>query len=337
MRLAILDDYQGIALRQVDWASVPGVTVVPFRDHVADEARLADRLAGFQAVMRIRERTPLTRRVVEACPDLKLILATGMRNAGSIDLAACDERGTTVCATDALHQTTVEVTWLLILSLMRNATAETASLRAGGWQLGLGRGLAGRTLGIVGFGNMGRPVARIAAGFGMKVIAWSPNLTPERTDPHGVECVSKAALLERSDVVTIHIPLVPETRGLVGEAELQRMRPGAVIVNTSRPQILDERALVSALETGRIAGAGLDVFETEPLPADHPFRRLPNVVATPHVGFVTQENYAIFFAQSLENLAAYRAGRPIRTISAARPFLPDSQVAMQMHSGSAFG
>jgi phosphoglycerate dehydrogenase-like enzyme len=255
-----------------------------------------------------------------------------MRNAGSIDLAACNELGITVSTTDALHQTTVEITWFLILSLMRQTPRETASLRSGGWQVGLGRGLDGRTLGILGLGNMGIPVARIARNFGMKVAAWSPNLTPERTAPHGVECVSQEELFSRSDVLSIHMPLGPKTRGIVTRADLERMKPTAYLVNTSRPQLVDEEALIEFLEQRRIAGAGLDVYGIEPLPGDHPFRHLPNVVATPQIGFVTEENYEIFYRESLENLAAYCKGSPIRTISAANPFLPDSQVSRQMHA-----
>jgi phosphoglycerate dehydrogenase-like enzyme len=282
--------------------------------------------------MRIRERTEFPRRVLERLPRLKLILATGMRNARSLDLAAADELGITVSTTDALHQTTVELTWGLILSLMRRLPQETASLRAGGWQVGLGQGLAGKTLGIIGLGNMGIPVSRIGRILDMNVIAWSRNLTPERSRPHDVECVTKERLFQTSDVVTLHLPHSDITEGTVGAAELAMMKAGAFLINTSRPRLVDEEALVSALALGRIAGAGLDVFEIEPLPSDHPFRLLPNVIATPHIGFVTKENMRIFFEQSLQNLLAFVAGRPINTITAERPFLPDSQVAQQMHA-----
>ncbi|MBX3567853.1 MAG: D-2-hydroxyacid dehydrogenase family protein [Rhizobiaceae bacterium] len=332
MRLAILDDYQGVAASMVDWASISGVSVVPFRDHVHDADELVARLTGFDAVMRIRERTSFTRDILRRLPQLKLILATGMRNARSLDLTATDDLGITVCTTDALHQTTVEVTWALILSLTRNLPRETGALRHGGWQQKLGKGLGGRTLGIVGLGNMGIPVSQIARIFGMKVIAWSRNLTPERTAPHGVECVTKEELFRRSDVITLHLPLSDTTDGTVGAAEIALMKHDAVIINTARPQLMDEAALVAALKEGRIGGAGLDVFEIEPLPADHPFRTLPNVVATPHIGFVTEENMRMFYEQSLANLAAFRAGTPINVISANAPFLPDSQVAQQMHA-----
>ena len=332
MRLAILDDYQGVALQIVDWSRVPQVAVVPFRDHVHEQDQLVARLAEFDAVMRIRERTEFPRSVLERLPRLKLILATGMRNARSLDLQAADDLGITVSTTDARHQTTVEVTWALILSLTRRLPQETASVRAGGWQIGLGEGLAGKTLGVVGLGNMGVPVARIAQIFGMRVIAWSRNLTAERTAPHDVECVSKDELFRRSDVVTIHLPHSDTTEGTVGADEIAAMKQTAFLINTARPQLVDEAALVSALQGGRIAGAGLDVFESEPLPAGHPFRTLPNVVATPHIGFVTHENMKTFFAESLENLVAYLGGKPINTISADQPFLPDSQVARQMHA-----
>ena len=331
MRLAILDDYQGLAHRFVDWGKARGVTVVAFRDHVVDPDALVARLADFDAVMRIRERTEFPAAVLKQLPRLKLILATGMRNNRSLDLAAADQLGITVSTTDALHQTTVEVTWAMILGLFRRMPQECASLRAGAWQAGLGRGLAGKTLGVVGLGNMGIPVATIGRAFGMSVVAWSPNLTPERTAPHGVACVSKGELFETSDAITVHMPLSDRTIGLVGVSEIARMKPDAFIVNTSRPQIVDEQALIAALRDNRIGGAGLDVFEQEPLPDGHPFRTLPNVLATPHIGFVTEENYRIFFEESLENLLAYRNGNPIRTITAAQPFRPDSQVAKQMH------
>ncbi len=332
MRLAVLDDYQGVALDIVGWSRVPEVVVVPFRDHVHEEDQLVARLVEFDAIMRIRERTALPRSVLERLPRLKLILATGMRNARSLDLQAADDLGITVCTTDALHQTTVEVTWALILSLMRDLPRETASLRAGGWQVGLGRGLAGKTLGIVGLGNMGVPVAKIAKVFGMRVIAWSRNLTPERTAPHDAECVSKIELFRQSDVVTIHLPHSDTTEGTVGASEIAAMKKTAFLINTARPQLIDEAALVSALRENRIAGAGLDVFGIEPLPAAHPFRTLPNVVATPHIGFVTEENLQTFFQVSLENLSAYLLGEPINRISATQPFLPQSQVAQQMHA-----
>ena len=332
MRLAVLDDYQGLALTQVDWSSAMGVTVVPFKDHVHDVDELVARLSEFDAVMRIRERTEFPRAALERLPRLKLILATGMRNAKSIDLAAADALGIVVCTTDALHQTTVELAWAFILCLSRRVLDEALSVRSGGWQTGLGFGLAGRTLGVVGLGNMGIPVATIGRAFGMKVVAWSPHLSAERASPHGVSAVTKQQLFRDADVISIHMPLSDATIGLVGRDELALMKPGAFLVNTSRPHLVDQPALIDALRQRRIGGAGLDVFDIEPLPAGHPYRTLPNVIATPHIGFVTAENYQIFFEESLQNLQAFLSGKPIRTINAATPFLADSQVAMQ-HNG----
>ena len=332
MRLAILDDYLGLAQTIVDWGVVPGLAVVGFRDHVHDQNELIERLSEFEIVMRIRERTEFPRNVLSRLPKLKLILATGMRNARSIDLPAADELGIVVCTTEAQHQTTVEVTWALILGLFRSMPQETASLRAGGWQVSLGRGLAGKTLGVLGLGNMGIPVAQIAQLFGMNVIAWSRNMTPERAGIHKVQSVSKEALFSQSDVITIHMPLSDATLGLVAATDLARMKKDAFLVNTSRPQIVDERALFEVLEKRLIGGAGLDVFETEPLPLHHPYRSMPNVLATPHIGFVTKENMEEFFQTSLKNLLAFLAGTPINVINGARPFLPDSQVSKQMHA-----
>ena len=327
MKIAVLDDYQGVATQLVDWSVVDGVTIVPFRDHVIEEAELVARLSGFEAIMRIRERTDLTRSVLEALPGLKLILATGMRNARSLDLAAADEHGITVCATDVHHTTTVEVVWLMLLALFRGYRGESELLRSGGWQWGLGRGLEGKTLGIVGLGKMGQPVAKIAQAFGMNVIAWSPNLTAERTALLGVECVSKEGLFRRADAITIHMPDTNATKGIVGASEIALMKPTAFLINTARPALVDDDALIAALMERRIAGAGIDVFEQEPLPKDHVYRTLPNVIATPHIGFVTLENYEIFFRQSLENLQAYLKGSPIRVISNEKPFLKTSPMA----------
>ena len=333
MKLAILDDYQSVAHKFVDWSVVPDLKVVSFNDHVLYEDELISRLGDFDAVMRIRERTEFSRQVLESLPNLRLILATGMRNARSIDLVATDELGVTVCTTDALHQTTVEVTWLLILALFRGFPAEYQLLRSGGWQFGVGTGLAGKTLGVLGLGNMGTPVAKIGQGFGMDVIAWSPNLTPKRTKPFDVKYVSKEELFRQSDALTIHIPHTDTTEGLVNAHSISLMKPGAFLINTSRPKLVDEVALINALETNALGGAGLDVFEIEPLPRDHIYRTLHNVIATPHLGFVTEENYQIFFGESRQNLEAYLRGKPIRVITRNNPFLPESQVAGQMHRG----
>ena len=314
MRLAILDDYHDLAFKMADWSQLQDVSVVSYSDHVDDVDRLVDRLSEFDAVMRIRERTHFPRSVLRRLPRLKLLLATGMRNARSINLEAAHELGITVCTTDAIHATTVEITWAFILGLFRRVHQEAASLRAGGWQRELGAGLDGKTLGVLGLGNMGIPVARIGQAFGMKVIAWSPNLTPERAAEHQVECVAKADLFRRSDAVTIHVPQVDATIGIVSADDIARMKPGAFLVNTSRSQLVDQEALIDALVHGRIAGAGIDVFDIEPLPLNHPYRWLPSVLATPHIGFVTEENFRIFFSQSFENIQAWLKGEPIRVV-----------------------
>jgi phosphoglycerate dehydrogenase-like enzyme len=327
MRLAILDDYHGIAKTIVDWTRVPGLSVVAFRDHVDDVDELVTRLDSFDAVMRIRERTPFTRAVLDRLPRLKLILATGIRNAKSLDLAATDERGIVVCTTHARAEVTVELTWALILGLCRRIVDEVASVRSGGWQRHLGIGLAGRTLGVVGLGHIGVPVAEVGRTFGMNLLAWSPNMTTERAAAHGAQAVAKTELFARSDVVTVHMPHTVATTGIVDAQCIGAMQRHAYFINTSRSQLVDQAALIEALQQRRIAGAGLDVYESEPLPADHPYRTLTNVVATPHIGFVSEENMRIFFEQSLENLQAYLAGAPIRQITAAAPFRPDTHVA----------
>jgi phosphoglycerate dehydrogenase-like enzyme len=314
VRLAILDDYHGVAFKLADWSKLKDVAVVSYSDHVYDADRLIERLSEFDAVMRIRERTHFPRSVLERLPRLKLLLATGMRNTNSVDLAAAQDLGIIVCTTDAIHATTVELVWAFMLNLFRRVPQESASLRAGGWQLELGGGLVGKTLGILGLGNMGIPVARIAQAFEMKVIAWSPNLTAERAAEHQVECVSKADLFSRSDALTIHVPQAAATVGIVSAADLARMKPTAFLINTSRPQLVDQPALIDALTHRRIAGAGIDVFDIEPLPLDHPYRSLPTVLATPHIGFVTQENYRIFFEESFQNLEADLKGAPIRVV-----------------------
>jgi len=314
VRLAILDDYYGLAFQMADWDRLSNVTVVPYSDHVHDAERLIERLSEFDAVMRIRERTHFPRSVLERLPRLKLLLATGMRNTRSLDLEAATELGITVCTTDAIHATTVELTWALILGLFRRVHQEVASLRAGGWQQQPGAGLDGKTLGIVGLSNMGIPVARIGQAFGMDLIAWSPNLTQERASQYQIQCVSKSELFTRSDAITIHMPMAERTIGIVSAADIAQMKPTAYLINTSRAELVDQAALIEALAQGRIAGAGIDVFDVEPLPFDHPFRSLPTVLATPHIGFSTKENFRIFFEQSFENLEAYMKGKPIRVV-----------------------
>jgi len=315
MRIAILDDYQSVALALADWSVLPADTaIVSFRDHEADEGRLAARLAEFDVVCRMRERTPFPRSLIARLPRLKLIAATGASNP-DIDLAAAAEHGVTVCATESYGHTTVEIAWWLILSLLRGTVAEHQSVRAGGWQSRLGQAAFRKTVGVIGLGRLGSGVARVGRAFGMEVLAWSPRLTPERAAAESAACVGLDELLARSDAVSIHIPLQPTSRGLIGARELGLMKPGAVLVNTSRGPVVDEGALLAALGDGRLGGLGVDVFDIEPLPLDHPFRHLPNVIATPHIGYVTEEAYRLYFRQTVENIAAFCAGRPIRVLA----------------------
>jgi len=313
-RVAILDDYQGAALLMADWASLPaGVNVVVFRDHAAEEGAVAARLADFDVVVAMRERTPFPRSLLDRLPRLRLLVTTGMRNA-AIDLRAAADRGVLVCGTGGLPYPTAELTWALILSLVRHVPQEDRATREGRWQETLGTGLNGKTLGVLGLGTLGSRVARVGRAFEMEVLAWSQNLTAERAAAVGASLVGRDELLTRADVVTIHLVLSERTRGLIGARELALMRPSAYLVNTSRGPIVEEQALIQALRAGAIAGAGLDVYDEEPLPADHPCRRLPNTVLTPHLGYVTEETYRIFYAQALEDVHAFLAGMPVRLL-----------------------
>ena len=315
-RVALLDDYQGVALRMADWKSLPaGTDVVAFPDHLADESALAARLADFDIVMAMRERTPFTRSLLERLPKLRLLITAGMRNA-SIDMKAAAARGVLVCGTSGLPYPTAELAWGLILGLMRRIPAEDRATREGRWQVSLGLGLNGKTLGVLGLGTLGSRVARVGRAFEMTVLAWSQNLTAARAEEVGATLVAKDELLARSDIVSIHVVLSERTRGLVGARELELMKRTAYLVNTSRGPIVDEAALVRALREGTIAGAGLDVFEPEPLPADHPFRSLPNIVVTPHLGYVTEETYRVFYGHALEDVQAFLRGAPVRVLNA---------------------
>lgn len=310
-RVAVLDDYQDVARSIVEWPA--GCDVSTFTDHVADEDVLIARLEGFDVVVAMRERTAFPRSVLERLPDLKLLVTTGPRNA-AIDVAAATELGIVVSGTWGIVSNTVELTWALILGVARGLPDEVASVRSGGWQRGLGRDLNGKTLGVLGVGNIGSQVAHIAKAFGMGVIAWSANLTDERAEGVGATRVEKDELFQRADIVTVHLVLSDRTRGLIGREELALMKPTALLINTSRGPIVDDDALVDALERGAIAGAGLDAFEVEPLPGDHPYRRLPTVVATPHIGYVTEDCYRIFFDQIVEDITAWQAGAPVRVL-----------------------
>ena len=314
LRIAVLDDYQQIATTIADWSQVPDAEVVVFHDHVHEEGALAARLSPFDVVVAMRERTPFPRSLLERLPNLRLLVSTGVRNK-SIDVAAANERGVTVCGTGNLPTPAVELTWGLVLACVRNIPQEDAAVRAGGWQHTVGGDLHGARLGVLGLGRLGERVARIGSAFGMDVVAWSQNLTDERAAEVGARRVEKDELFRTADVVTVHLVLSDRTRGLVGQDELARMKPSAVLVNTSRGPIVDEAALLGALHSGGIAGAGLDVFDAEPLAPDHPLRSAPRTVLTPHLGYVTEKTYAIFFREAVEDVAAFLAGSPVRVLS----------------------
>src|SRR6195256_1796636 len=318
MRLAILDDYQKAALALADWDGLrPGVEIQTFHETLASEDAVAEALADFEIVVAMRERTAFRRALLERLTKLRLLVTTGMVNA-SIDLKAAAERGIVVCGTDSLRHPTAELTWGLILSLARNIPREDAGMRRGGWQKTVGIGLHGKVLGILGLGKLGSQVADYGKAFQMEVIAWSENLTAERANSMGVRRVDKQELFLRADFLTIHTVLSKRTRGLVGPDDLSAMKPAAYLINTSRGPIVDERALVAALEGHKIAGAALDVYDQEPLPVDHPLRRLENVVLTPHLGYVTAENYRVFYSDAVENVRAFLAGNPIRVLEPSR-------------------
>jgi phosphoglycerate dehydrogenase-like enzyme len=313
VKVAILDDYQNVALQMADWSPLAGrATITVFNDHLDEPDALAARLAPFEVVCVMRERTPLTRGLLERLPRLKLIASTAFRNA-SIDLQAARERAIVVANTGYDSTPTIEMTWALILASARHVAAENASLRSGGWQRRIGNDLKGKTLGVLGLGNIGGEVARIGHAFGMRVIAWSENLTAEKATAAGAELVRKEELFRQSDVLTIHLVLGQRSRGLVGAAELALMKPRAWLVNTSRGPIVDDSALTTALREHRIAGAAVDVFDVEPLPADHPYRSLDNMLATPHIGYVSQNLYRAFYGDTVRNIVAWLDGIPFPT------------------------
>jgi phosphoglycerate dehydrogenase-like enzyme len=314
-RIAVLDDYQGMTLRMGPWERLPHLAPTVFRDTLPMGEALIERLRPFDAILLMRERTPMPAALIERLPSLKLLITTGERNR-AVDAEACAARGIVFCGTESFGAPTVDLTWGLILGLARGIPQQQTGLRAGQWQgMPLGMGLEGRTLGLLGLGKLGARVARIGQAFGMKTIAWSQNLAEERAREVGVERVDKHELFARADVVTIHLLLSERSRGLVGAAELAAMRPHALLVNTSRGPIIDQTALLAALHEGRIGGAGLDVFDIEPLPEDHPLLAAPRTLLTPHLGYVTEENYAAYFRGAVEAIEAYEAGRPIRVIA----------------------
>jgi len=305
IRIAILDDYQNAALEMADWSPLAGrAAITVFNDHLSHIDAVVDRLLPFDVVCVMRERTPLPRAVIERLPRLKLIASTGSRNA-SIDLEAATERGIVIAHTGYDKYPTIEMTWALILASARQVASENANLRDGGWQRAVGDGLRGKTLGVLGLGNIGSEVARIGGAFGMEVIAWSQNLTAEKAQTCGARLVSKAELFRNADILTIHLVLSDRTRALVGAAELQAMKPSARLINTSRGPIVDEPALIEVLRERRIAAAALDVFDIEPLPVDHPFRSLENVLSTPHIGYVTRDLYRTFYGDTVKNITRW--------------------------------
>jgi phosphoglycerate dehydrogenase-like enzyme len=314
MRLSILDDYQGVALDMADWSPLEGrAEIVVERRPFADEDEAARVLANSEIVAAMRERTPFPRSLVERLPNLKLLNTTGMRNA-SFDLAALRDRGVVVCGTQGGGLDTAELTWGLIIGAARRIAEDHRSMREGLWQTRIGNRLEGRTLGVLGLGRLGSAVARVGLAFDMKVIAWSPNLTAERAAAVGVERVEKETLLRQSDVLSVHMVLSPRSRGLVGRNDIALMKKTAILVNTSRGPIVDTYAVIEALEAGRLGYAAFDVYDREPLPADHPLRRTPNVLLTPHIGYVTEENYRSSYPQIVENIVAFLDGRPVRVI-----------------------
>lgn len=316
LRCAVLDDYQNVALKLADWSRVAGdAEVKVFNESLGDTGQVAKALAGYAIVCLMRERTLFPRALFEKLPDLKLLVTTGMRNA-AIDMAAAKDRGVLVCGTESAGHPTAELAVGLMIDLARKISFEDARMKAGEkWQATIGTDLNGKTLGILGLGKLGSRVAKVANAFGMKVVAWSQNLTAEKCKEAGATYATKDDLLKQSDFITIHLVLSARSRGLIGENEIKLMKPSAFLINTSRGPIIDEAALVAALKAKTIAGAGLDVYDTEPLPTEHPLRKLPNVVLTPHLGYVTEDNYRTFYSQTVEAIRAFIDGKPVRVIS----------------------
>ncbi|CAI1537830.1 D-2-hydroxyacid dehydrogenase family protein [Serratia quinivorans] len=317
LKCAILDDYQQVALSMADWSALGDrVEVFSIGQHFSDEAELAVHLQDCDILVIMRERTPITATLLARLPQLKLLITSGMRNA-SIDLAAAAQRGVIVCGTASGSAAPMELSWALLLGLAKHMVPESVGLRNNGpWQQAVGVTLQGKTLGLLGLGKIGSQMAVVAQAFGMRVLAWSQNLTAERAAEVGVTlAASKQALFEQSDFVSVHLVLSERSRGLVGRPELQAMKKTAYLINTSRAAIVDRSVLIDALQQGQIAGAGLDVFEVEPLPSDDIFRQLPNVLATPHLGYVADSNYQIYFREAIENIEAFIAEEPIRRLS----------------------
>lgn len=316
LRCAVLDDYQNVALTSADWGPLMDqVEIQTFNNYMGSEDKVIQELQDFDIVVLMRERTPFPEKVISQLPKLKLLITSGMRNA-SIDLKAAEKNGIIVCGTEGSSNPPTELTWALILGLSRQLVTENNALRSNrNWQSTVGLDLHGRTLGLLGLGKIGTRMAEIAQAFGMNVMAWSENLTQEKAEKHGVIWAeTKEKLLAESDIVSIHLVLSDRTRNLIGQAEFQLMKSSALLINTSRAGIVDQEAMVEALQSGVIAGAGLDVYEQEPLPVNHVMRTLPNVLATPHLGYVTRGNYEIYYNHTVENIAMFLKGTPIRQL-----------------------
>jgi len=315
VQIAVIDDWQDVARDVVDWSVLDSLGEITFvHEYPADNATLAERLGQFEVICVMRERTRFDEDLLKRLPNLKLLVTGGMRNA-ALDMPAAARLGIKVCGTDSYKHAAPELTWALIMAATRNLLNEANALRAGQWQQGLGGDLHGKTLGILGLGSIGQRVAQFGQVFGMRVIAWSENLTAERAEQAGVTYVSKQQLFEQADVLTVHLVLSDRSRGLIDAQALDWMKPTALLVNTARGPIVDEAALIKALQKQRLGGAALDVFDQEPLPALHPFRTLDNVLATPHVGYVSRQNYELFFSQMIEDIQAWSAGEPIRLLN----------------------
>ena len=315
IRIALLDDYQGVALSFASWDKLPSnCHVEAFRDHLRDEEMIALRLRDFHVVMALRERTPFPRSLLEKLPNLKLLVTAGRRNA-SIDLEAATQLGILVCGTASEKSSTIELTWGLILAVTRNIPLEDHATRSGQWQQTVGTGLRGKTLGVLGLGEIGAKVAEVGEVFGRNLVAWSQHLTKERAAECGARLVTKEELFKQSDILTIHVVLSERTRGLVTWDELKMMKPTAYLINTSRGPIVDEQALIKALREKIIAAAALDVFNEEPLPQNHPLLSLNNVVLTPHLGYVAREVYRKYYGDTLENILSYLKGPPLRVLN----------------------
>ncbi len=313
MKVAVLDDWQRCASAYADWGGL-GCDVDFVHEHLLGDP-LVGRIGDADVVVVMRERTPFDAELLGRLPHLRLLVTTGAANA-SIDVAAAERRGVTVCGTRSLPGPAAELTWALILALLRKVPHSDATVRAGGWQDTVGSDLEGATLGVIGLGRLGSRVARVGLAFGMDVLAWSQNLDPAAARDLGVAPVAKGELLARSDVVSLHLKLSERSRGIIGAAELRAMKRSAYLVNTSRGPLVDEAALLDALHAGEIAGAGLDVYDEEPLPADHPLRSAPRTVLTPHVGYVTDGGYRLFYGDAVEDIAAWRDGSPVRVVTA---------------------